>query len=427
MTASLRCSETQRSAVNVVLWMDNAGDLGDLSAMRTSLASGQLELFVACAPGLEPLLANEIAAVLPGAADALQTVAGGVQLVGDVSVMMRLNLHCGLAIRVLVRVAEFRVTKLAELRRKVAKLPWKQLLGPANLWQVRATCKRSRLYHSKAVEQRVDAAIADHVKRLQGEGDGVVNGHRVMVRIIKDRCTLSLDTSGDALHRRGWRQQTGKAPLREDLARALLVVSGWDRRSPLIDPMMGSATIVIEAALMAANVAPGMDRSFGFQQTALVDRPKWEQLHDAARSAQVDATDVMIFGRDRMEGALNAARGNATRAGVLGRLQLSQADLRDTALPSDIAQIVSNPPYGHRIAAAKGAMSALGKRIAQLPGAADVALVATAKAQLRSLPRAHVPLNAALMTDHGGTKVVFLRGRKTSKEPLAHQEQASLP
>jgi putative N6-adenine-specific DNA methylase len=376
--------------------------------MSRSRKSAPLDLFAACAPGLEPLLAAEIPLIAPKARS-LQILPGGVLLHGTAKTIMRLNLCSGLANRVLLRVGKFNATKLPQLRHKIAELPWKQLLGGRSVWQVRATSKKSRLYHTGAIAERVDEAIGKCVGRKQGASPS--DGLLVLVRFTDNICEISLDTSGEPLHKRGWRQQTGKAPLREDLARALLVTSGWDRQAPLVDPMMGAGTIVIEAALMAANMAPGLNRSFAFEQTALHDDKMWQRVRADAVTAQVDPKDVKILGRDRLDGALKAALGNAKRAGVTDWLALEKADLRDTALPQATAWVTTNPPYGIRLDEADGALKALGRRFAALNKGASIALVQPAKTQLHSLPGSHVGLQPALMTDHGGTKVVLLQGQ----------------
>ncbi len=365
-----------------------------------------LELFVSCAPGLERLLATELRALCPNRP--VKAEPGGASLRGDVPLLMRLNLECGLATRVLLRVGSFTARSLRKLRRKVSELPWKPLLGKRCRWEIKVFSRDSRLGGTSVVNN-INQAIAG-VVGTPGDDAAEVS---IQMRLESDRCTLSLDTSGEPLHRRGWRLQTAKAPLREDLARGLLAASGWQIDQPLIDPMMGSGTLVIEAALMARRAAPGWLRSFDFEKMALFRADVWQTLRKEAEDRRAQSKAGKIFGRDRAEGALKATRGNAERAGVLADLVLQRADLDEVPLP-DIkgGAVVCNPPYGQRIAGAADALQALDRRLAELPGRVRVGLVApagTGKGRRTQLRAAHV--QPVLMTDHGGSKVVFLIGK----------------
>ena len=221
----------------------------------------------------------------------------------------------------------------------------------------------------------------------------------LVARMDRDRCTISIDTSGEALHRRGWRKQTAKAPLREDLAHALLLASGWDRASPLVDPLCGSGTIAIEAVGLARGLAPGRLRSFAFEHTRLMDAASWSAIQAESPPRPLPAP---VLARDRNPGAIEATRGNAQRAGVADDLQLEQADLEHEPLPAG-ATLVTNPPYGQRIAGPTKIQHHLGARITEA-GITRVAIVAPTEDPCR-LPG--VSLRKALMTDHGGTKVAF--------------------
>lgn len=358
-------------------------------------------LFVACAPGLEALLAQELQSLGLGSPAAQP---GGVALDGDREAMMHINLWSGLATHVLVRVAAFEARHFSALAKRAGKVPWSQLLRPDVSWSVRATCRRSKLYHSDAVAQRVTAAITKALGGPSPSPDDKATKPEVevAVRLDRDRCQLSIDTSGAPLHRRGWRQQTAKAPLREDLAHAMLL-STWDQRAPLIDPMMGSGTIVIEAACIARKLAPGRLRQFAFERTHLADAAAWQAARDRA-TEQVRALNTTIVGRDRNGGALDAAQGNAARAGVDGDLTLERADLASEPLPSlPGAHVITNPPYGQRIDGSRGSLNALGARLAET-SAQSLGLIYPVDGH------ANVPgvrLKKLCMTDHGGTKVAI--------------------
>lgn len=365
--------------------------------------SAPLSIFAACAPGLEPWLARELERL--GAPEA-NAIAGGVEFPGDRALLYRLNLWSGLASHVRVRVGRFEARHFSSLVKQASRLDWMQWVATNRPVEVRATSRRSKLYHTKAVEQRVLEAIdtaVGGVSAAEGTEPTVVHA-----RLVRDRCELSVDTSGEGLHRRGWRQQTAKAPLREDLAHALLEVSGWQPSMSLIDPMMGSGTLVIEAARIARGMAPGRDRSFSFESMPGFDAALWDRLRDEAR-AQERACPVTITGRDRERGALEATRGNAGRAGVLDDLVLEQVDLRDGGLQGSQA-VVCNPPYGRRVGRGRASevaqtWQALGAAIREAPSVQTVALVVPDRALLRGTGLAVEP---RLLTDHGGIKVEFM-------------------
>jgi len=225
-------------------------------------------LFAVCAPGLEPVLASEMRALgLPGRA-----LAGGVEVAGGLSEAMRLNLWLRTASRVLLRIGEpFRATTFPELVRKASALPWERFLRKDTCAAFRVTCRKSRLYHSGAVAQRLHAALEARVgfriSRVESTGEEApADAQLFLARFDHDVCTVSVDSSGALLHQRGWRGPQAKAPLRETLAAALLLGAGYDGEEPFCDPLCGSGTIAIEAALIAMRRAPGIARRFAFQR-----------------------------------------------------------------------------------------------------------------------------------------------------------------
>ncbi|MBX3250012.1 MAG: RNA methyltransferase [Myxococcales bacterium] len=324
----------------------------------------RLSLFVSCAPGLEPWLAAEVDALLGPRA---QVVPGGVELEGDLSTVHRANLQLGLAQQVRVRVGRFRVTALPDLVRKAQNLPWERWLAPGAPIRMRASARRSRLYHTGAINERIARAIGARLGAepvvVKGEDE---RGLLVHARFEHDEAVLSVDTSGDPLHRRGWRLATAKAPLREDLARALVVVSGWDRQSVLVDPMMGSGTIAIEAALLARGMPPGAGRRFAFQDAPEHDERRFEALRARLVDAAKPALAAPIVGRDRDAGAVAAATSNAARAGV--ELELVQAPLSAPLPTADVGALVTNPPWGLRVSGGRD-LRPLYQRLGELVGA----------------------------------------------------------
>ena len=355
--------------------------------------SERLRLFVACAPGLEPLLAAELRGL--GVEEVVATV-GGVGCFGDRGTIYRINLGCGLGLRVLIRVAEFFVRDFAKLERASGTLAWEQWLspGPDNKLavRVRGHTKRSRLYHTRGIAERVERGIAKrlgaHVElradEAEGPGGGELGEGReeptlVQVRIVRDRCTISVDATGTMLHKRGWRLQTGKAPLREDIARAALSLSGWQPGMALFDPCAGAGTLAIEGATLAMGRPPGVLRSFACQHQPGFDAELFAKIK-AELHAEPEAHGC-ILGADRDAGVVEAARANAGRAQVSERLEFLQRSVGDAQLPALEGRgvaLVTNPPWGQRTGDRKrlrNLYASLGQLARRLPRPTRVLLV----------------------------------------------------
>jgi putative N6-adenine-specific DNA methylase len=311
---------------------------------HVTAAAGDLECFAAAAPGLESLVAAELRAV-----GELQSVAvgetepGGVSFRADRAGVYAANLHLRIASRVLVRIGAFHASAFHELERHAARLPWREFVASGRPVAFRVTSRKSRLYHQDAIAQRLLAAAGG---ATTSEGDAT---QEFIVRLFRDQCTVSADASGELLHRRGYRLATAKAPLRETLAAAMLVGAGWDGSGPLVDPMCGSGTIPIEAALLARRVPPGMARRFAFMRWPGFDESAWEQLVQQARERMLPRAPVPILGSDRDAGAVAASAANAERAGVAGDIEWRRAAISAMAPPSGRGWIITNPPYGVRV------------------------------------------------------------------------------
>ena len=243
----------------------------------TESATDRFDLFAIAAPGLEPLVERELRALgIEGA----HADAGGVSFTGGREAIYRANLHLRTASRVIARVAEFGARGFPELVRHAKRQPWERYLAAVRPIHLRVTCKKSRLYHSDAVAERVGDAIAKRLgvgglSTIKGGEDEDAIGQLVIVRMAHDHCVLSVDTSGALLHRRGYREATAKAPIRETLAAALLLAAEWRVDAPLLDPFCGSGTIAIEAALLARRIAPGLQRRLAFMDWPHFDRALW--------------------------------------------------------------------------------------------------------------------------------------------------------
>jgi len=307
-------------------------------------------LFAVCAPGLPPVTAEEVRALgLQGRA-----LPGGVEVQGDLPEAMRLNLWLRTASRVLFRLGEpFRATAFPELVRKASALPWERVVRKGTRVAFRVTCRKSRLYHSDAVAERLHAALEARlgfpVPLAKAEGDEAPEDAQLfLARFERDVCTVSSDTSGVLLHQRGWRGPQAKAPLRETLAAALLLSAEYAGGEPFCDPLCGSGTVAIEAALIAMRRAPGAGRQFAFQRWPEFSARQWEHLISDARK-QERPLAVRIEASDQDAGAVAAARENAARARV--PIEVAQRRLADLPPDPGSGLLACNPPYGVRIGA----------------------------------------------------------------------------
>ena len=320
-------------------------------AVNSSRTPNQLSAFAVTAPGLEPICAAEL--------ERLQISAivepGGVAWTGDLTSIARANLWLRTASRVIVRVAEFRARTFFELERHAKRIAWERFVSPGTPVEFRVTCRKSKLYHSGAVVQRFIEAMVRHVGEVEAthvadeEEESTNRRQLFVVRFLHDLCTVSVDSSGPLLHLRGYRQAVAKAPLRETLAAATLLGSGWWGTSSLVDPMCGSGTIPIEAALIARRMAPGRRREFSFLEWPESTRDAWARLTTDADNQVLPASPVSITGADRDEGAISAARANAERAGVARDVTFERQALSALSPDEGSGLIATNPPYGHRI------------------------------------------------------------------------------
>ncbi|NLF52068.1 MAG: class I SAM-dependent RNA methyltransferase [Leptolinea sp.] len=317
-------------------------------------------LFAVTAPGLEPLVMTELANLGLSAQKPTSfslsgepvEETGGVEFEASRTDLYRANLWLRTANRIIYRLGEFRAVSFPELRKKAARLPWETVLSPGQPVAIRVTCRKSRLYHSDGVAERVAGAIQDALKQpvplKKFDESSLPLPQLIIVRFSHDECVISVDTSGALLHRRGYRLETAKAPLRESLAAGMLLASGWDRQSPLVDPFCGSGTIPIEAAMMARKIAPGKNRQFAFMDWPGFNKKNWEKVLQQATSHEIRHSPV-IQASDRDAGAIRIAKENADRAGVLNSIQFECLAISAVQPAGLSGWIVTNPPYGVRI------------------------------------------------------------------------------
>jgi putative N6-adenine-specific DNA methylase len=322
-------------------------------------------MFVISAPGLEPLVASEIDQLGIRGGSQLE---GGVAFSGGLAQLYQANLWLRTASRVVVRMDEFHASSFHELERGAKRVAWEEYLVPGSSVVFRVTCRKSRLYHSDAVAQRLSEAAVQQVPGVKvallepessdenmaedREGTSVevrIPPQLFVVRISHDNCVISADSSGGLLHRRGYRQATGKAPLRETLAAAMVIGSEWDGVAPLIDPMCGSGTIAIEAAMIARRMAPGVQREFAFQQWPGFRKAVWESIKERASENVLSGTSGALMASDRDDGAVKLAMENALRAGVANDIEISARPISAIEPPAGSGWMITNPPYGVRV------------------------------------------------------------------------------
>ena len=332
---------------------------------------------------------------------------GGVSWTGDARSLMRANLWLRSASRVVVRVAQFRATAFYELEKHARRIDWSPYLGPGVAPEFRVTAKKSKLYHSDAIAERLLSAVGPRVSGKQKtEGEQQL----FIVRMHRDICTISADTSGELLHMRGYRQAVAKAPLRETLAAAMLIASDWTGTEALLDPFCGSGTIPIEAALIARAMAPGMNREFAFEGWPAVDGRAWKVLKEDARSRMRESTAI-IQASDRDDGAIAASRANAERAGVADAIDFQVNSLSQAHPRAASGLVVTNPPYGKRVSEGRDVRNLYAQLGKWMSNHRNWGL-SFLSAEDRMARQLGIPLEQLLKTSNGGIPVKLLRSAR---------------
>ena len=338
-----------------------------------------LHLFVACPGGVEPWLAQEVAAIAPKRH--LEALRGGVAVRGDAETVMRLNLFSRLGQRVLVELAQGPYRHEDDLYGLARKVDWRDWITPEQTLKVDVTAQRSPLHSLNFAALRVKDAVCDQLREHLGARPSVdtrAPDLPIVLHLGPEIATIYVDTSGEPLFKRGWREDKGDAPLKETLAAAMLAAAGWDgsaQSGALLDPCCGSGTIAIEAAQIACGIAAGGQRSFAFERQRPFQalRSRWAEIKSEAQAAE-HAPAVPIYASDVAFRMVDFARRNAERAGVAQHIQFNGGDALERpapALPQGLpGAIVMNPPYGERIevrgkAAAVRAVSGSEQRDAQ--------------------------------------------------------------
>jgi putative N6-adenine-specific DNA methylase len=300
---------------------------------------GVFEIFLVAVPGLEgPLCAEARAHGFKA-----RTVPGGVSLKGGWPDVWRANLELRGPSRIIARLGAFRATHLAQLDKRAREFPWGEVLRPDVPFRVEVTCKSSKIYHSGAAAERIERAIAEELGG-PSEADAPVS---IKARIESNVCTLGVDTSGELLHKRGHKQAVAKAPMRETMAALFLRQCGFTGSEPVLDPMCGSGTFVIEAAEISAGLNPGRSRHFAFEKLATFDAAAWKAMR---ASEPLIKPAAKFYGSDKDAGAIRMSQSNAERAGVAAFTEFQECAVEDIERPDGPpGLVIVNPPYGDRI------------------------------------------------------------------------------
>ena len=307
------------------------------------------QFFATCPRGLEAVLAQELATL---GANQVKATDGGARFSGQMALCYRVNLESRVASRVLWQIDQAPYRNEEDVYQRARALPWENWFTPHQTIAVKVTAQHCALKSLEFITLRIKDAACDHFRDLTGIRPSVdtrVPDVRIHAYFDAQQFTLYLDTSGETLFKRGYRQFTGEAPLRENLAAGILKLSGWEPGVPLFDPMCGSGTFVLEAALMALHIPPGSKRSFGFERLKNFEGEAWEKIRAAAAAQPVAATTLPIYGSDHDKWAVMDAQKNLENAGLTGVATVQEKDILDITAPAANGVLVMNPPYGERI------------------------------------------------------------------------------
>lgn len=310
----------------------------------------RLELIAPCHFGLEAVLKRELQDLgyeIAGVED------GRVTFYGDIDAICRANIFLRTAERVLLKVGSFKAQTFDELFEKTKTIPWEQYIpADGKFWVTKASSIKSKLFSPSDIQSIMKKAMVERLKKQYHKEwfseDGA--SYPVRVFLIKDIVTVGIDTSGLSLHKRGYRQLSSKAPITETLAAALIMLTPWKKDRILVDPFCGSGTFPIEAAMMAANIAPGMNRSFMAENWEnIIPKKNWYQAVDEANDLVNDQIEVDIQGYDIDGSVIKAARENAADAGVDHLIHFQERAVKDLRHPKKYGFVITNPPYGERL------------------------------------------------------------------------------
>ncbi len=366
-------------------------------------AAEPLQAFAVAAPGLSPLVADELASL---DLDVESVEPEGVTFCTDFAGLCLANAGLRTASRVLVRIARFRAAHFSELERGAREVAWNDWLAPSCTPEFRVTSIKSRLYHRRGIAERLERWVRAGQPRSDDKDAGT---QLFVVRIFRDTCTISVDASGELLHRRGYREDGGRAPLRETLAAAAVMASGWHPSQTLIDPFCGSGTIPIEAALLSRGLPPGGARPFALEAWPCSDADIMAGVRRGWPRGGYDGP-LSVLASDRDAGAVARTLENARRAHVANDVEAVRATISDVRGAGAPGFIVSNPPYGKRVGGGgdlRNLYDQFGRTLQEHFGGWSCALLA-ASPQLVS--RLGVDFEVRVRTQNGGLAVALYVG-----------------
>ncbi|MBI4773034.1 MAG: hypothetical protein HY788_02440 [Deltaproteobacteria bacterium] len=371
------------------------------------------DFLAVCAPGLEAACRAELSAL---DSKVLTVIRGGVAFAGRLEAGYSANLWLRSAGRVLMRVDRFRAGAYEEIFSKSRKMYWETLLAPGALLSFRTVVRYSRAGHTERVEKAILDGIQARFNELglkrpmlvepEGPSERLPEVQEVYVRMEGNQCLLSLDMSGPPLHFRGYRKDVHHAPIRETMAAGLLLLMGWRREEPLLDPMCGSGAFPIEAALMGHNRAPGLRRDFAFTRWPCFRPKSWEYLLREAAKSERNAPPLRLLGRDRDPDAIRAAEENFRRTGIEHRVAFETADFFQTKAPFDSGVLAINPPYGKRVSTGSDPAKLyreIGRKIRADYGGWRVLILVPGWRAAQAL---HLNPRSTVLLDHGGFPVL---------------------
>ena len=310
----------------------------------------EYELIAPCHFGLEAVLKREINDL---GYEIVEVSDGRVIFKGDASAIAKANIFIRTAERIMLKVGSFKAETFDELFEGTKALPWEEYIpDDGKFWVTKATTNKSKLFSGSDIQSIVKKAIVEHLKKVYRIGWFEEKGAEYPIRvfIMKDVVTIALDTSGVSLHKRGYRQLVGKAPISETLAAALIMLTPWNKDRILVDPFCGSGTFPIEAALIGANIAPGMNREFTSEKWKnIMPKRLWYDAVTEAEDSIIRDVEMNIQGYDLDGDIIKCAMTNAREAGVEEHIHFQQRDMRKLSSPKKYGFIITNPPYGERL------------------------------------------------------------------------------
>ena len=307
------------------------------------------QYFATCPRGLEALLVNELKA---SNAKDIKPTDGGVGFAGELSVCYHANLHSRIATRILMQAAQGKYATEDDLYQAAYRLNWPNWFDVKHDFMVKVTGVKCPLKSLEFATLRIKDAVCDKFRQVVNSRpyiDTKTPAVRIHAYLTTDSYVYYVDTSGDALYQRGNRKASIEAPLRENLAAGILQLSGWQAGQPLLDPMCGSGTFLLEAAMMALDIAPGLRRDFGFEKLKNFESDTWKKIKNIALKNAKPVTFQKLYGSDSDLRAVRVAKQNLTEAGLNDAVQLAQTNITEVVPPADSGVLVANPPYGVRI------------------------------------------------------------------------------